>query len=105
MSALPERAHWPLGHVPVSTWMQTLLVSRLQAHLQRPHRDPVPPDPALTVALDTRYLSVVPCLFVPAYCAGGGSPYPDELSLVLVAAQCRPVIWDAPATGRDGGSR
>src|SRR5215831_10358724 len=49
MSALPERPHWPLGHVPVSPWLQTLLVSRLQAHLQRPHRYPAPPDPALTV--------------------------------------------------------
>jgi N-methylhydantoinase B len=31
MAALPERPHWQLGHVPVSTWMPTLLVSRLPA--------------------------------------------------------------------------
>src|SRR5262245_15054929 len=38
MSALPEPPHWRLGYVPVSTWLQTLLVSRLQAHLHRPYR-------------------------------------------------------------------
>ena len=42
--------------------------------------------------LDPRHLSVVPCQFVPAYCAGGGGSYSDELSVVLVAAECRAVV-------------
>ena len=34
MSALPEPSHWTVGHVPLSIWMHTLLVSWLYAHLQ-----------------------------------------------------------------------
>ena len=44
-------------------------------------------EPAVTGALDPRHLSVVPRLLVPAHCQGSGRPYPDELSLVLVAAR------------------
>src|SRR5262245_36602085 len=80
MSALPERPHWTLGHVPVSTWLQTLLVSWLQAHLQRPHRDSAPPEPAVTVARDSRHLFALSCLLVTAHCQGSGRPHPDELS-------------------------
>jgi len=85
--------------------LQTLLVSRLQAHLQRPHRDFAPPDPAVTVALDSRDVSALSRLLVTAHCQRSGPPYPDELSLVLVATQCRPVLRDASPTGRDCGSR
>src|SRR5215475_608937 len=92
MSALPERPHWPLGHVPVSTWLQTLLVSRLQAHLQRPHRDPAPPEPAITVALDARDISALSRLLVTAHCQRSGRPHPHQLSLVLVAPQSRAVL-------------
>src|SRR5262249_17305009 len=99
MSSMPERSHWPLGHVPVSTMLQTLLVSWLQAHLQRPHRDSAPPEPAVTVALDSRNLFALPCLLVTAHCQGSGRPRPDELSLVLVAAQCGPVLRDAAPGG------
>ena len=31
-------------------------------------------------------------VLVAAHCQRGGGPYPDQLSLVLVAAQCRPVL-------------
>ena len=71
---------------------QTLLVSRLQAHLQRPHRDPAPPEPAVTVALDSRDVSALSRLLVPAHRQGGGGAYPDQLSLVLVDPQCRLVL-------------
>jgi hypothetical protein len=74
MSSLPKRSHWSLGHVPVSTWLQTLLVSWLPAHLQRSHRDPAPPEPAVTVALDAGDLFALPCLLVPAPCEGSGRP-------------------------------
>ena len=31
-------------------------------------------------------------VFIPAHCPRAGGPYPYQLSLVLVAAQCRPVL-------------
>src|SRR5438445_11779641 len=105
MSSLPEPSHWPLGHVPVPPWMHTLLVSRLQAHLQRPHRYPAASEPAVTVALDSRDVSALSRLLVTAHCQRSGRPHPDQLSLVLVATQCRAVLRDASPTGRDGGSR
>src|SRR5687768_14020347 len=37
--------------------------------------------------LDSGDVSALSRLFVPAHCAGGGGPCPDELPLVLVAAQ------------------
>ncbi len=43
-------------------------------------------------SLDSRHLSVVSVVFVSAHCPGSGRPYPHQLSLVLVAAQCRPVL-------------
>jgi hypothetical protein len=64
------------------------ITAALLAHLQRPHCDPVAPEPAPASILDTRDLSVVSRLFVPAHCAGGGRAYPDQFSVVLVAAQC-----------------
>ena len=42
--------------------------------------------------LDSRHLSVVPGVFVPSHRQRSGRPYPHQLSLVLVAAQCRPVL-------------
>src|SRR5215813_10898311 len=75
----------PCGPVPLPARMSTLPVPGLQAHLQRPHRDPVAPDLAAVGILDPRHLSVVPRLFVPAHCARGGGPYPDQLSLVVEA--------------------
>src|SRR5262245_47854762 len=87
MSSLPEPPHWTVGHLPISPRVQTLLVPSLQAHVQRPHRYPAPSDQATAAVLDSRHFSVVSVVFIPAYCAGGGRPYPDELSLVLVAAQ------------------
>ena len=53
---------------------------------------PVAPEQAVAVVLDSRDLSVVSRLLVAAHCQGSGRPYPDQLSLVLVAAQCRPVL-------------
>jgi hypothetical protein len=43
-------------------------------------------------------------LFVSAYREGGGGPYPSQLSVVLVATECRAVLRDASPTGRHGGS-
>src|SRR5262249_46295615 len=92
MSALPEPPHWPVGHIPISPRVQTLLVPSLQAHLQRSHRYPAASEPATTVVLDPCHLSVVSRLFVPAHCQRSGYSYPDQLPLVLVAAQCRLVL-------------
>src|SRR5215470_15905421 len=92
VSSLPEPPHWPVGHIPISTRVQTLLVSWLQAHLQRPHPDPVAPEHATIVVLDPRHLSVVSRLLVPAHCQRAGYPYPDQLPLVLVAPQCGTVL-------------
>ena len=50
------------------------------------------PEQAVAAVLDSRHLSVVPVVFVAAHCPRVGGPYPDQLSLVLVAAQCRPVL-------------
>ena len=59
---------------------------RLQAHLQRPHRDPLAPEQEAAVVLDPRHLPVVPVVLVATDCSGVRGPYPYELSLVLVAA-------------------
>src|SRR5215831_18170965 len=72
MSSMPEPPRWTVGHIPISTRMQTLLVPWLQAHLQRPHRYPAASEPAVVAALDSGHLSVVSRLFVPAYCAEVG---------------------------------
>ena len=37
LSPVSEPRHWALGHVPLSTRIETLLVPWLSAHLQRPH--------------------------------------------------------------------
>jgi hypothetical protein len=76
----------------------------IQSLNQRPHRDPVAPEPAAADVLDPRHLSIVPRLFVPVHCARGGGAYPDQLSLVLVATQCCAVLRDAASVGRDGRS-
>src|SRR5262249_5203893 len=101
MSSMPEPPHRTLGHVPVSTWKQTLLVSRLQAHLQRPHWYPAPPEPAVPVVLHSHDDSALSRLLLPTHCQGSGGSHPDELSLVLVAPQCRAILRDASPTGRD----
>src|SRR5262249_48633172 len=51
MSSMPEPPRWTVGHLPISTRMQTLLVPWLQAHLQRPHRYPAASEPAVVAAL------------------------------------------------------
>ena len=43
-------------------------------------------------ALDSRHISAVPVVFIAAHCQRVGGPCPHGLSLVLVAAQCRPVL-------------
>src|SRR5439155_21479960 len=86
MSSMPEPPHWPLGHVPISTRMPTLLVPELQAHLQRPHRYPLAPEQAAAGLLDPGDLSALSRLFVAADCEGGGGPYAYQLSVVLAAA-------------------
>ena len=50
------------------------------------------PEPALTAVLDSCHRLVVPVVFIPSHRAGIGCPYPHQLSLVLVVAQCCPVL-------------
>src|SRR5215470_8241170 len=47
-----------VGPVPRPARVSTLPVPGLQAHLQRPHRDPVAPEHTAAGVLDTRHLSV-----------------------------------------------
>src|SRR4029453_1721992 len=44
MSPVPEPGRRSVGDVPLPPRVQTLLVSRLQAHLQRPYPYPAPPE-------------------------------------------------------------
>ena len=92
MSALPELPHWPVGYLPIPPRVQTLLVLWVQADLQRPHRDLAASEHTTPVVLDSRHFSVVSVVFIPAHRERIGYPYPDELSLVLVAPQCGPVL-------------
>src|SRR4029450_9124427 len=86
VSPVPQSRGRSVGPVPLPTPVPTLPVPWLQAPLQRPYRDPVAPEHTTAGVLDTRHLSVVPRLFVPAHRQGTGGPYPDQLSVVLVAA-------------------
>src|SRR5205814_9797505 len=92
LAALPERPHWPLGHLTIPPPVPKLLVPWLQAHLQRPHQCAAASESATTVILDSRHLSVVSRLFVPAHRQRARHSYPDQLPLVLVAAQRRLVL-------------
>ena len=67
--------------------MQALLVPRLKADLQRPHPYPAPPEQAVVRILDSGDLPVVLVVFVATDCPGVGGPEPDQLSVVLVAAE------------------
>src|SRR5687767_8810548 len=92
MSPVPEPRRWALGHVPLPARMQTLLVQRLSAHLQRSHPHAIGPEQTLAGVLDSRHLPVVSVVFVSSHRQRVGCPYPDQLSLVLVAAECRIVL-------------
>ena len=82
----------PWGAVPLPPRVQTLLVQRLPAHLQRPHQYPAPPEQAVAAILDSGHLSVVSLVLVSAHCQRAGGPCPDQLSLVLVATQRGPLL-------------
>src|SRR2546427_4361367 len=71
MSPLPQPSHWSLGQLPLPTRMQTLLVQRLQAHLQRSDRYPAPSEQAVAATLDSGNFSALSRLFVSAYREGG----------------------------------
>ena len=81
-----------MGDVSLPPRLQTLLVQRLQAHFQRSHPYHAAPEQAVAAALDPRDVFALPRVLVAAYCQGGGDAYPDKLSVVLVAAQCGPVL-------------
>src|SRR5262245_61952816 len=104
VSPVPEPRRRPVGHVLLPARMPTLLVPRLSAHLQRPHPHAAGPEQAVAGTLDSRHLLVVPIVFIASHRQRTRRLYPYELSLVLVATQCRAVLRDASPTGRDGGS-
>src|SRR6266571_8170909 len=87
VSPVPEARRRPLGYRSLPARMPTLLVPRLSAHLQRPHPHAVGPEQAVAGTLDARHLLGVPVVFIATHCQRTGCPYPDELPLVLVAAQ------------------
>src|SRR4030095_4674420 len=103
-SPVPQSRRRAVGAGPLPTGVQTLLVQRRHAHLQRPHQHPAPPEPAVAAALAANDLSALSRLFVSASRERGGSPSPHQLSVGLVAAECRAVLRDASPTGRHGGS-
>src|SRR2546427_7837048 len=92
VSPVPEPRCRSMGQLSLPTRMQTLLVQRLYAHLQRSHQHLAPSKQAVAGVLDSRHLPVVSVVFVATYCQGVRYPYPYELSLVLVAAECRAVL-------------
>src|SRR5215831_18646394 len=92
VSPVPEPGRRSVGPVPLPARVQTLLVQRLQAHLQRSHQHLAPSKPAVSAALDSRDVSALPRLLLAAYRQRGGGAYPDQLSVVLVAAQCGLVL-------------
>src|SRR5215207_7125090 len=86
LSPLSEPRRQSMGQLPLPAQVETLLVPRLSAHLQRSHPHAVRPEPAVTPTLDFGDLSAVPLVFVSSHCEGIGCPYPYQLSLVLVVA-------------------
>src|SRR5438309_11407226 len=74
MSPLPQPRRRPLGHVPLPAGLQTLLVQRLQAHLQRSDQYAAPSEQTVAGVLDPRDLSAVPLVFVAAYRQRAGEP-------------------------------
>src|SRR5215470_14347054 len=104
VSPVPEPGRRSLGAVPLPPRLQTLLVSRLPAHLQRSHRDPLAPEQEAAVVLDTRHLPGVPIVLVATDCSGVRGPYPDELSLALVAAEYGRLLRNRSPAGRHRGS-
>src|SRR5687768_12108897 len=65
-----------LGPLPLPAQVETLLMPRLSAHLQRPHPHAIRPEPAVALTLDPRHLSVVPLPFVPSHGQRAGCPCP-----------------------------
>ena len=74
VSPVPEPGHRSVGAVPLPPRVQTLLVQRLPAYLQRPHQHPPPPEQAVIRVLDSGHLPVVPVVFVATYCQRVGYP-------------------------------
>src|SRR5215471_4656650 len=64
MSPVSQSRRRSVGEVPLPTGMQTLRVQRLQAHLQRPHQHPAPPEPAVAAALDSDDLSALEFILI-----------------------------------------
>src|SRR5262249_9177271 len=65
---------------------------------------PLAPKQEAAVVLDTRHLPVVPVVLVATDCSGVRGPYPDELLLVLVAAEYGRVLRNRSPAGRHRGS-
>ena len=66
--------------------------------------DPAPPEQAVAAALDSGDVSPLSFVFVAAYCQRAGRPWPDQLSLVLVATECRHLLRNRSSIGGDSGS-
>jgi hypothetical protein len=75
-----------------------LPLQRLSADLQRPYRHVVGSEQTATPVLDPRHLSPVPRVVVASHCERVGGAYRYQLPLVLVAAQCRVILGNAPST-------
>src|SRR5262249_512545 len=89
--------------LPARTATLPLSRARLQAPLQSPHRNPLGWQQALCHASDSCDVSLVPVVFLSPHGPRIGGAYADGLTLVLVAAQCRPVLQDGAAVrGRRG---
>ena len=105
MSPVPEPGRRSLGDIPLPPWVQALLVQRLPADFQRSDPYPAPPEQAVMCVLDSGDLPVVPVVCVATHGPGGGGPEPDQLSLVLVAAEYGRVLRNRSPVSEHGGSR
>src|SRR5262245_9117344 len=91
-----------LGELSLPARSQTLLVQRLSADLQRPHRYPAAPEQTVAAALDSGDVSVMSLVLISSHRQGVGCTYPHELSLVLVVTQRRDVLRDGSSVRRYG---
>jgi hypothetical protein len=74
-----------MGQLPLSTWVQTLLVQWLRSHIQRSDQYHEASEQTVAATLDAGDLSVVSGMLIPSHRQGSWRPYPYKLSLVLVA--------------------
>jgi len=103
VSPVPESGRRPVGDVPLSPRGEPLLGSRLPAPLQRPHRSPAPPAPAVAAARDAGDVSPLALVCGAAYGPRAGRPGSDQVARGLVAPEGRRLLRHRSSVGGHGG--